>query len=237
MRDKPVISDHPLAAAESQPSNSAARSSLGTTSLRVVRILSIQRNTSMKRKQILFALIFCVSVTLIAQQAKTLPQGTDIKVVTDDAIPAKPSANTKYAATVKSDIKDKSGNVAIPRGSRAELVAVPSSDGKDTSLDLRAVTVNGTRYALTTATSGKTSTPGGIGMNKRTGKYVGGGAAVGAGLGALMGGGKGAAIGAVVGGAGGAGAQVMTNKKKELPAETELSFKLAQDLKLQPSRS
>jgi len=60
-------------------------------------------------------------------------------------------------------------------------------------------------------------------------------AGIGAVLGALLGGGKGAAIGALVGGAGGAGAQVYTGKKKEIPAETELSFKLAQDLQMQPA--
>ena len=41
----------------------------------------------------------------------------------------------------------------------------------------------------------------------------------------------------VLGGAGGAGAQVLTGKKKDLPAETELSFKTAQDLYLKPSHS
>ncbi|PYX26028.1 MAG: hypothetical protein DMG87_00530 [Acidobacteria bacterium] len=48
----------------------------------------------------------------------------------------------------------------------------------------------------------------------------------------MLGGGKGAAIGALVGGAGGAGAQVYRGRKKEIPAETELNFKLAQDLQL-----
>src|SRR5207253_6794431 len=76
------------------------------------------------------------------------------------------------------------------------------------------------------------SSSGGLGANKRTAKYVGGGAAIGAVLGALLGGGKGAAIGALVGGAGGAGAQVYRGRKKEIPAETELNFKLAQDLQL-----
>jgi outer membrane lipoprotein SlyB len=73
-----------------------------------------------------------------------------------------------------------------------------------------------------------------LGANKRTAKYVGGGAAVGAVLGALLGGGKGAAIGALVGGAGGAGAQVYTGRKKQLPAETSLSFKTAQELQMRP---
>ena len=56
-------------------------------------------------------------------------------------------------------------------------------------------------------------------------------------MGAIFGGGKGAAIGALAGGAGGAGAQVYTGRKKEIPAETELSFKLAQDLQMRPMAS
>src|SRR5579864_3873603 len=51
-------------------------------------------------------------------------------------------------------------------------------------------------------------------------------------LGAIFGGGKDAAIGALAGGAGGAGAQVYTGRKKPLPAETELKFKLAEDLQM-----
>jgi hypothetical protein len=167
--------------------------------------------------------------------AQTLPKDTAIKVRTDTSIPAKPAANAKYAATVSNDITDSSGSVVIPKGSRAQLVAVPN--GNDTNLDLRSVTVNGKRYLLTTQGKSSGSAPGGLGANKRTAKYVGGGAAVGAVLGALIGGGKGAAIGGLVGGAGGAGAQVYTDRKKEIPAETEMSFKLAQDLEMRPLRS
>lgn len=166
-----------------------------------------------------------------AQTTHVLPEGSEIKVRTDSAIPAKPAANATYSATVSNDITDSSGAVVIPNGSRAQLVAVPNSDGKDTTLDLRSVMVNGRRYNLTTAGSASGGREG-LGANKRTGKYVGGGAAIGAVLGALMGGGKGAAIGAILGGAGGAGAQVYTGRKKDLPAETELSFKLAQDLQM-----
>ena len=162
--------------------------------------------------------------------AQTLPKDSEIKVRTDAAIPAKPPANAKYAASISKDVTDSSGSVVIPRGSRAQLVAV--QNGNDTNLDRRSVTVNGERYLLTTQDKG--SSPGGLGANKRTAKYVGGGAAVGAVLGALLGGGKGAAIGALVGGAGGAGAQVYTGRKKEIPPETELSFKLAQELEMRP---
>lgn len=178
-------------------------------------------------------LLLAITAMLVASSAwaQTLPKNTEIKVRTDTAIPAKPPANAKYEASISTDVTDSSGNVVIPRGSRARLVAEPNGD--DTNLDLRSVNVNGKRYTLTTEDKG--SSPGGLGTNKRTAKYVGGGAAVGAVLGALLGGGKGAAIGALVGGAGGAGAQVYTGRKKEIPAETELSFKLAQDLQMRPA--
>ncbi len=182
-----------------------------------------------------FAPLVLLAAGAVAQsssQSHVLPKDTQIKVKTNTAVPAKPAPNAKFGATVSNDVNDNSGNLVIPRGSTAQLVAVPTSDGKDTNLDLRSVTVNGQRYLLTTQE--KSSAPGGLGANKRTGKYVGGGAAVGAVLGAIFGGGKGAAIGALAGGAAGAGTQVYTGRKKELPPETELSFKLAQDLAMRP---
>src|SRR5215471_221223 len=174
------------------------------------------------------------AIGALAQSTHVLPQGTEIKVRTDNSIPAKPPANARYTATVSNDITDSSGSVLIPKGSRASLVAVPNSDGKDTTLDLRSVNINGQRFLLEAQGKSESSAPGGLGANTRTAKYVGGGAAVGAVLGALLGGGKGAAIGAIVGGAGGAGAQVYTNKGKGLPAETSLSYKLAQNLEMRP---
>lgn len=175
----------------------------------------------------------------LAQTSTTrvLAEGTEIKVRTDTAIPAKPVRGSTYAATVSEDVLDNAGAVAIPRGTRAQLLAMASDNGKDTVLDLRAVTLGGRRYLMTTTAPAQSTTPGGLGTNKRTAKYVGGGAAVGAILGAIFGGGKGAAIGALAGGAGGAGAQVYMGRKKAIPAESELTYKLAQDLRLQAARS
>lgn len=181
--------------------------------------------------KLLVVSIMLFAVAAFAQTTRTIPEGTTIKVRTDTAIPAKPAAGASYTATVSDDVADKSGAVLIPKGSRAQLVAQASPDGKDTNMDLRSVTVNGRRYALTVASAGN-GAPGGLGANKKTAKYVGGGAALGAVLGAVLGGGKGAAIGALVGGGAGAGAQVYRGRKKELPAESELSFKLAQDLQM-----
>src|SRR5512146_2159805 len=184
----------------------------------------------MKNKIRFLLPVLLLAVLAASAQTRTIPSGTEIKVRTDTKIPAKPAANARYSASVSNDVKDASGNVVIPRGARAELVAEPNEKGTDTNLDLRSVTINKQRYIL--ETQDKSNAPGGLGANKRTAKYVGGGAAIGAALGAIMGGGKGAAIGALVGGAGGAGAQVYQGRKKELPAESQLSFKLAQDLQL-----
>lgn len=177
-----------------------------------------------------FVLLACLGAVA---QTRTIPASTEIKVRTDTAIPAQPAAGTVYTASVSDDVPDGQGGVAIPRGSRARLVAQPSADGKDTVLDLRSVSVNGVRYNLEAGSQGTSSSGSGLGANKRTAKYVGGGAAVGAVLGALLGGGKGAAIGALVGGAGGAGAQVLTGKKKGIPAETQLTYKTATALQMQ----
>jgi hypothetical protein len=187
------------------------------------------------KKHLLLAIVVLATTALMAQTQGTIPQGTEIKVRTDTAIPAKPANGTNYSGTISTAVQDQNGNVVIPAGSRAQLVAETTPDGKDTNLDLRSVTVNGRHYALNapgeTTSSG---TPGGLGANKRTAKYVGGGALVGTVLGAILGGGKGAALGAVLGGAGGAGAQVYTGRDKQIPAETVLSYKLAQNLYLQP---
>src|SRR4051812_46702188 len=168
--------------------------------------------------------VLLVATSLFAQSGRRIPKDTEIKVRTDVPIPAQPAAGASYAASVSDDVKDNSGAVLIPRGSRARLVAV--KQGKDSTLDLRYVTISGRRFLMTSASGGK-STPGGLGANKRTAKYVGGGAAVGAVLGAIFGGGKGAAIGAIVGGGAGAGGQVLTGKKEGLPAEKQRTYKTA----------
>src|SRR3954462_5047884 len=194
----------------------------------------------MKRKMLMQAMAaaLLLGASALAQNSatnyQTVSSGTEIKVRTDSAIPAKPAHGAAYSGTISQDVTGSGGSVVIPRGSRATLVAAASDNGKDTVLDLRSVTVNGRRFNLVTSATSQSTTPGGLGANQRTAKYVGGGAAVGAVLGAIFGGGKGAAIGALAGGAAGAGGQVYMGRKKAIPAETEMSFKLAQELMLRP---
>src|SRR5438105_7556074 len=172
--------------------------------------------------------------------AQMLTSGTEIKVRTDTAITAQSvSAGQTYAATVSQDVKDSSGNVVIPSGSRARLAAVQTSDNQ-ISLALQSLTANGQRYYLNTNSTEAESTTAkqGVGKNSRTAKYVGGGALAGTLIGAIAGGGKGAAIGALAGGAAGAGAQTLTKGKKlDIRAESQLTFRLEQDVMLQSSNS
>jgi len=93
-----------------------------------------------------------MATSLIGQTRHVLAAGTEIKVRTDTPIPLKPTRNASFSASVSDDVRDKGGEVVISRGSRAQLVAVPTSDGKDTNLDLRSVTVNGRRYLLACGT-------------------------------------------------------------------------------------
>jgi len=71
----------------------------------------------------------------------------------------------------------------------------------------------------------------GASRGKRSAETIGGGAALGALIGAVAGGGKGAAIGAAVGGGAGTGVQVLTKGQQvKIPSETRLDFTLQQPL-------
>jgi hypothetical protein len=170
------------------------------------------------------------------QQGLTIPAGTNLSIRADQEIKAKDvSKGMTYQAEIANDVNGPNGNVIIPRGTPAQLVVVstnPNNNSKDLALALNSVNLNGRNYMVQSNTvNGASGAPGGIGANKRTGEYVGGGALAGAVIGAIAGGGKGAAIGAVLGGAGGAGAQVLTHGHQiNVPAETVLNFKLEQPI-------
>jgi hypothetical protein len=169
----------------------------------------------------------------------TLPSGSEIAVMTNDTIDSKTgNSGQVYSADVAQNVVDANGNVVIPKGSEAQLVLRNASAGgvtgtSDLTLDLQSVKVGGHRYMVSTEDVQQQGNSG-IGANKRTGEYVGGGAVLGTLIGAIAGGGKGAAIGAATGAAAGAGTQILTRGKSvHVPAETTLRFRLDQPLQLQ----
>jgi outer membrane lipoprotein SlyB len=92
-------------------------------------------------------------------------------------------------------------------------------------LELVRLDFQGKSYPLVSSTYEQA----GSSRGKRTAATVGGGAALGALIGAIAGGGKGAAIGAGVGGAGGAVYQGATKGQQvKIPSETKLDFRLEQ---------
>ena len=173
--------------------------------------------------------------TKAERQPVIVPSGTTIAVKLGDAVGSKISqAGQSFTATVANPVQV-SGLTVIPAGSTASGTVVDAkplgrfAGGASLSLKLTSVTVNGQPMTIDTNTLGETAK----GKGKRTGAMVGGGAGLGALIGGLAGGGKGAAIGAIAGaGAGTAGTAFTGNKDIVLPAESALSFTLAQPLEV-----
>jgi hypothetical protein len=163
-----------------------------------------------------------------------IPSGTQIAVRTNQRIDSHDVVEGQtFSAQLEEDVRDESGSLAIPRGSDVMLVTRRVENSGDITLDIDSITVDGRRYRVSTVDQELENNRDGVGANKRTGQYVGGGAVLGAIIGAIAGGGKGAAIGAVVGGGAGATAQIVTRGKEvHVPAETVLRFQLDHRLRL-----
>lgn len=166
-----------------------------------------------------------------------VPVGASISVRTDEDINGQNAAEGRtFPARIVQDVLDENGNIVIPHGSPAALVVRRVTEGSTLTspsyvLDLDSVRVGGRRYVVNT--SDIDAGQQGIGKNRRTAEYVGGGAVLGTLLGAIAGGGKGAAIGAAAGAAAGGGVQVLTKGHEiRVPAETVLNFRLEQPLHL-----
>ena len=166
-----------------------------------------------------------------ANPISRVESGTEIPVRTNETIATHSRDGRIYYGRIISDIRGSDGQVAIPRGSDVELIVRRAPDN-DLILDIESVTSYGQRYAIDTdAERIEGSARSGIGANRRTGEFVGGGAILGTIIGAIAGGGKGAAIGAAAGAAAGAGGQVLTRGRDvRVPAESVITFQLDRPL-------
>lgn len=161
--------------------------------------------------------------------AGTIDTGEVVPVRVSEDVTAAKADGRIFAGTVDTDVRDTNGRVAIPAGSPVELTA-RSTSGDALALDLDSVMVNGRRYAVR-ASGESTNNKQGIGANKKTAVYVGGGALLGSILGAVVGGGKGAAVGAAAGAAAGAGTQIVTQGKSiSVPRGSVVTFRLDRPL-------
>jgi hypothetical protein len=179
--------------------------------------------------------ILVVASSVLLAQVDRVPAGSQIVVRTNESIDARhPSDSRIYTGVVDRDVTDRSGRVVIPRGANAELIMRDASDS-EIVVDLESVEVDGRRYVVDTPAERVTADAErereGVGLNERTGKYVGGGALIGSIIGAIAGGGKGAAIGAATGaGAGAIGQTVTRGGSVRIPSESLLTFRLDRPL-------
>jgi hypothetical protein len=159
----------------------------------------------------------------------TVPAGKVLTVRLADEVGSKISQPGQTFGGSLARAVEVDGQVVIPAGSRVQGEVVDAkamghfAGGALLELKLDSITVNGEQLPVRTATLTQTTK----GKGKRTGLLIGGGAGVGAAIGAIAGGGKGAAIGALAGGgAGTAGSAYTGNKEIVLPAESAVAFAL-----------
>jgi len=166
---------------------------------------------------------------------KIVPAGTAIRVRLNQEVGSKVSQTGETFTGSVMDPIVVGGRTLIPAGATVsgEVTDAKSAGrfkgGAELAITIRSVTVGGVPHALSASVVSRVST----GKGKRSAALIGGGAGLGALIGGLAGGGKGAAIGAVAGGgAGTAGAGMTGNREITLPAESAVSFKLTQSLRL-----
>jgi BON domain len=159
----------------------------------------------------------------------TIPAGTEVSIrMIDDIDSSRDHAGDEFAATIASAVVV-GDRVVIPKGSdaRVRLLQVASAGHmtgrSEVHIELVEVSVYGEAYNVRSSAYSQT----GASRGKRTAETVGGGAAVGALIGAIAGKGKGAAIGAGVGAAAGTGVQAATKGEQiKIPSETKIDFTL-----------
>ena len=165
-----------------------------------------------------------------------LASGTPFSAATDTEIRShKNKVGDEILATVGSDVKDASGRVVIPAGSKVTLqvTAIKESENKgDTTgtltLKPTAISINGQSQPLPASIGGVKPTLQGRGTNAGDIAKVGAGTAAGAIVGRVIGGStKGAIIGGIIGGAVGTQRAVETKDRDVVvPAGTTVTLTL-----------
>jgi hypothetical protein len=167
-----------------------------------------------------------------SMRSLNVPAGTVLPVRLVEQINTKTAkANDPFHATLLSDITHK-GYVLIPRGTVfVGRVISAQAAGRfagypELSLELISFTLNTPQGQQQIGLITDPLSSEGKGRGKSTAVKAGGGAALGAIIGALAGGGEGAAIGALSGGALGAGTNIRRGQEIVLQPEQRLDFKV-----------
>lgn len=159
----------------------------------------------------------------------TIPAGTIVPVrITEGLSSQNAQANQVFHAALAGDLVA-DGMVAVPHGANVTGRVVDVKDAAHfsgnslLSIELTQISTRSRQIPVVTDAYSKQ----GQGRGKNTAVKTGGGAALGAIIGALAGGGRGAAIGAAAGGATGAGVNAVTRGEQvKIQPETLINFKL-----------
>jgi hypothetical protein len=165
--------------------------------------------------------------------------GTNLTIRINEHISVKTSrAGDHFDGEVVDPVAGDDGRVVIPKGTPVSGVVVAShrrghfKGSSILELRLTYLTLNGTRYALDTKDLTQTKK----GKGKRSAAIIGGGTGVGMLIGGVATGGVGLIVGGLAGAGGGTLVSGLTgNRDIEIPAESIVRFKLADNLVVQPA--
>jgi hypothetical protein len=168
-----------------------------------------------------------------------VPAGTSLAIRINQHISVKTShEGDRFDGEVVEPVSDENGHVAIPKGTPVGGIIDAShkrghfKGASILELRLTSLTLNGTRYPVATGDLTRTKK----GKGKRSAAFIGGGTGLGMLIGGVATGGTGLLIGGLAGaGAGTALGGLTGNKDIEIPAESIVRFKLADNLVLQAS--
>jgi len=165
--------------------------------------------------------------------------GTNLTIRINQHISVKTShAGDRFDGEVVEPVVGDNDRVVIPKGAPVSGVVVESHrrghfKGRSIlELRLTHLTLNGSRYRLDTADLTRTKK----GKGKRSAAFIGGGTGVGMLVGGVATGGVGLLVGGLIGAGGGTALGGLTgNRDIEIPAESIVRFKLADNLVVQPA--
>ena len=166
----------------------------------------------------------------------TIPSGTVLSIRMVDSVDSERDyVGQTFKASLDEPVLDPGGRTLVPRGADVMVKLVDDVqsgkiEGRTVlTLDIVSLRVDGRDVDVDTTSITEQSSS----RTARSGKVIGGTAALGAIIGAIAGGGKGAAIGAGAGAGAGTVAQVATKGQRvRIPSETRLTFTLQQPVRL-----
>jgi hypothetical protein len=166
-----------------------------------------------------------------------IPAGTNLAIRIDQRISVKSSrVGDRFTGELVEPVLADDNSVLLPKRTQVGGVVDASHrrghfKGRSIlELRLTSLTLNGTRYPLTTADLVSSKK----GKGKRSAAMIGGGAGLGMLVGGVASGGVGLVVGGLVGGGGGTALAGMTgNRDLDIPAESIVHFRLADSLVVQ----